>query len=164
MQNKIVLHTAFLDLPSEEVADTCTQRKEDESSPLPKGWKKGSEGHALGRGFVTTQDLGEGGVWSRRHRWPLCSKRERSVNRPGEMGRSGTHPRAPPPSLQLQIFKLCRLAVIPQSQLLQAVGAQSSPGSHPTSLSLPAAPSPAPADCSAQTSTQHDHTELSSRL
>lgn len=42
------------------------------------------------------------------------------------MGRSGTHPRAPPPAPKLQIFKLCRLAIIPQSQLLQAVGSQCS--------------------------------------
>lgn len=42
------------------------------------------------------------------------------------MGRSGTHPRVPPPAPKLQIFKLCRLAIIPQSQLLQAVGARCS--------------------------------------
>ena len=74
------------------------------------------------------------------------------------MGRSGTHPRAPPPAPKLQIFKLCRLAIIPQSQLRQAVGAQCSLGSRPTSGNLPAAPNPAPSDHWPQTSTQQDHT------
>lgn len=62
------------------------------------------------------------------------------------MGRSGTHPRAPPPAPKLQIFKLCRIAIIPQSQLLQAVGAQRSLGSRPTSHNLPIAQNPAFAD------------------
>lgn len=53
------------------------------------------------------------------------------------MGRSGTHPRAPPPAPKLQIFKLCRLAIIPQSQLLQAVGARVFPPPHHAMGQLP---------------------------
>lgn len=60
------------------------------------------------------------------------------------MGRSGTHLRAPPPAPELQIFKLCRLAIILRSQLLRAVGAQCSSDSRPISRSLPTARNPAP--------------------
>lgn len=72
------------------------------------------------------------------------------------MGRMGAHPRAPPPAPKLQIFKLCRLSVIPQSQLLQAGGAQGALGSRPTSGKLPAAPNPALADHWPQTSASQD--------
>lgn len=58
------------------------------------------------------------------------------------MGRVGTHPRSPPPAPKLQIFKLCRHATVPQSQLLRVVGAQCSHGSHQTFQTLLAAPSP----------------------
>lgn len=97
-------------------------------------------------------------MWSRRHRPPLCSEQEGSVTRPRR--RHGTLGDPPPRSSapELQIFKLCRLAIIPRSQLLQAVGAQCSLGPRPTSGNLPAALSPAPADLSPQTSTSQDHT------
>lgn len=95
---------------------------------------------------ITTKDLCKGSVWSRRHAWPLRTGTERKHNQqPGrEMGRVGTHPRAPPPTPKLQIFKLCRHATVPQSQLLGVVGARCSRGSQQTSQALLAAPSPAP--------------------
>lgn len=103
----------------------CTDRKGDESGLLPEGWKRRSEGDAFSP-RLRNRGLSEGGVWSGRHGRPLCSEQELSEPPGGEMGRSGTHPRAPPPAPKLQIFKLCRLAIIPQSQLLQAVGARCS--------------------------------------
>lgn len=55
---------------------------------------------------ITTKDLSKGSVWSRRHAWPPRTGTERKHNQqPGrEMGRVGTHPRAPPPAPKLQIF------------------------------------------------------------
>lgn len=94
---------------------------------------------------LTTKDLCKGSLWSRRHAWPPRTGTERKHNQqPGrEMGRVGTHPRAPPPAPKLQIFKLCSHATVPQSQLLGVVGAQYSQRSHQALQALLAAPSPA---------------------